>query len=688
MKKIFTLTFIAVSMSLMSFGQYYFIPSELAGINPGDLNQEDTEFPVGSGASAGWTVVLGPNQSAATWSPAQTIPFSFDLNGNNYTQYMVSSTGILTFDLTSTFAPSSSNGSLPDASIPDNSLCIWGIEGTGTNDNAVSKTFGVAPNRQHWISFTSYSATGTGWTYWSIVLEETTGNIHFVDQRTDGAVSLTIGYQENATTAYEFAGSPNIGSFSTNAADRSDNSFYTLAKGTQPQYDFAGISVILGKFVKTNSPNDIVGEVRNMGSETITTLDVNYTVDNGTAVTASVTGLNIAPYDKYQFTHPTAWNPTISGDHTIDIYVNNLNGNMDVNSSNDKASQTVAAVEDFTDRRPFHESFTSSTCGPCVAGNANVKTVMDATTEEEIILKYQMSWPGNGDPYFTDEAGDRRTYYGINAVPYMMVDGGWFGNSTTYTSAVYDEFKSVSALIEITGEYSINEDDQTVGIDAVVTPLSSISDNLTLYVAILERTTYDNTGSNGETEFDYVMKKMVPGSAGHPIGSLTANTDVNYSVTYAFNGPQTLPANATDPVDHAIEHSIEEFDDLMVVAWVQDDNDQFIHQSNYLVLVESANGVDGTVDPNNPTGPGLAVKTEVETKGFSLFPNPATDVLNIAIEGSNGIVTIFDAVGNLVFSESMNSNQTQINTSEFAKGLYLVQIENDGSVISEKLTIK
>ena len=36
----------------------------------------------------------------------------------------------------------------------------------------------------------------------------------------------------------------------------------------------------------------------------------------------------------------------------------------------------------------------------------------------------------------------------------------------------------------------------------------------------------------------------------------------------------------------------------------------------------------------------------------------------------------------------MNSNQTQINTSEFAKGLYLIQIENNGSVISEKLTIK
>ena len=32
-------------------------------------------------------------------------------------------------------------------------------------------------------------------------------------------------------------------------------------------------------------------------------------------------------------------------------------------------------------------------------------------------IKYQMHYPGNGDPYFTYEGLDRYNFYGINSVP-------------------------------------------------------------------------------------------------------------------------------------------------------------------------------------------------------------------------------------------------------------------------------
>jgi hypothetical protein len=65
------------------------------------------------------------------------------------------------------------------------SVCVWGLQ-MKAGDNIISKTFGTAPNRQHWIQFNSCSEANlqSGWTYWSIVLEETSNKIYIVDQRT------------------------------------------------------------------------------------------------------------------------------------------------------------------------------------------------------------------------------------------------------------------------------------------------------------------------------------------------------------------------------------------------------------------------------------------------------------------------------------------------------------------------
>lgn len=179
--------------SFSSMAQYYYLPYPNAGMNPGGLNTDD-EYPVGGGLSTTWLQVLGPSASPA-WSALQSIPFAFEFDGNPVNSYYVSNSGVLTFSSTPGTAPTFSNGSLPSADVPDMSVLLWGMEGTGPNDNIVSKTFGTAPNRQHWIFFTSFSITGlTGWQYWSIVLEETSNCIYLVDQRNSAAdINITAG---------------------------------------------------------------------------------------------------------------------------------------------------------------------------------------------------------------------------------------------------------------------------------------------------------------------------------------------------------------------------------------------------------------------------------------------------------------------------------------------------------------
>jgi hypothetical protein len=51
--------------------------------------------------------------------------------------YYVSSNGVVTFS-TPGAVPSDVNVAIPDASIPDNSILVWGLNCTGANDGVIT----------------------------------------------------------------------------------------------------------------------------------------------------------------------------------------------------------------------------------------------------------------------------------------------------------------------------------------------------------------------------------------------------------------------------------------------------------------------------------------------------------------------------------------------------------------------
>ncbi|SHL83971.1 T9SS type A sorting domain-containing protein [Hymenobacter psychrotolerans] len=216
-----------------ALAQYTQVSSLNAGRNPGALN-EDEEYPVDGGVLTGWaTLFAGSTASFSTpvWSQSAGIPFSFYFNGQAVTSYKVSSSGVLTFTTSATAVPGATNTALPSPQIPDKSVCVWGL-GATTGDFIITKTFGAAPNRQHWVQFNSYSKPGNTslFTYWSIVLEETTNHIYIVDQRTSATTGLdiTAGVQVNATTALQVAGSPTLESRTAGSPLVLDNSYWSF----------------------------------------------------------------------------------------------------------------------------------------------------------------------------------------------------------------------------------------------------------------------------------------------------------------------------------------------------------------------------------------------------------------------------------------------------------------------------
>ena len=106
----------------------------------------------------------------------------------------------------------------------------------GSDDIVYSFLEGTAPNRQLYIMNRSYEIDDNSYSYCTVVLEETTNKIYILDWHNDavGAGSYTIGIQENASTAVQVSGSPNIQTSTGIGSNLADMFRYELEYGTCP----------------------------------------------------------------------------------------------------------------------------------------------------------------------------------------------------------------------------------------------------------------------------------------------------------------------------------------------------------------------------------------------------------------------------------------------------------------------
>ena len=81
---------------------------------------------------------------------------------------------------------------------------------------------------------------------------------------------------------------------------------------------------------------------------------------------------------------------------------------------------------------------------------------------------------------------------------------------------------------------------------------------------------------------------------------------------------------------------------------------------------------------------------KTENLGFTAYPNPVQEKLYLktTIFTGNASVEIYNAVGQLVYSNASLSNEGEINFSDFAKGLYVVKVTAESKVFTKKIVKK
>jgi thiol-disulfide isomerase/thioredoxin len=671
MKKYLLTTVLFVLFAVYAKGQYYVIPYLNAGANPNGLNQ-DTEYPVGGGQPAGWTSIHSGSASTAQWSSTATIPFTFMFNGNAVSSYKVSTTGVLTFTTSAPTPPDVNNVALPAAAIPDNSICVWGIMGSGSNDHICYKTFGTAPNRQHWIIFSSYSEVGTScYTYWAIVLEETTNKIFIVDQRSFGcSLSLTVGIQIDNTTAIQLNGSPNISAVAGSNAASVDNSFYAFIPGVQNTLDLAGSSLGLKKYLSLAlGPFPITGKLENYGSADVTSFTLNYSVNGGATIAAPVTGVNIPSGGSYSFTHAVNWAPPASGYYTVKAWATDINGGTDQNALNDTVSQTVFVATSLAQKLVLFEQFTSSTCGPCATYNPAFNALVDANAGKVAAIKYQMNYPGAGnDPAYTTESTQRHTYYAVSGIPHVNMSGVVFdGHPVNVNQALIDnDYANNPGLFDMDLSYKLIDkagDSANIKVTLNCTALVDLSStNMRAHVVVIEKKVTHAAQSNGETEFFQVMRKMLPDANGTSITSQTEGQVTTLNLSYDF-----LPSL-----------KIWDINQIAVVAFIQDNATKEIFQAEYAPVPAAPVGI-------------TAKSSKASFRGAS-YPNPAAFEVNIPVYNVNKDLSfrIMDVQGRTIHTEAVPAGKEliKVNVSGIDAGIYYYELsDNNISLDIQKLIV-
>ena len=212
------------------------------------------------------------------------------------------------------------------------------------------------------------------------------------------------------------------------------------------------------------------------------------------------------------------------------------------------------------------ESFTNTSCGYCGMYNPAMDALIATNSDKIAAIKYHVSWPSDQDPMYlhnTSENNSRTSYYGVNGVPFVVIDGTRFsGGPNQVTQNVINQLSALESPMELRLTYEINQAQNTITVYVMGRASTDLMGSLKLYVGVIEKEIHFPAapGNNGERDFYSVMKKMLPNSTGTALGELMAGDYFSYTFTWEL-------AN------------IYNMDQLDAIAWVQNTNTKEVYQA-------------------------------------------------------------------------------------------------------------
>lgn len=620
-KNLFTIFVLLIQIHVAS-AQYRCIPHLDEYGSPGDVlghAQYDDYYSIGFGYS-----------STPVWSGLQSIGFPFYFNGQQFTKYKISSTGVLTFDTLASAVPPLNNNILPDPQIPDKSICIRGVGAINAGSqvkraNTVNYS-GSIPCQQHWIFFYNYSdsiTTPGGVVNMAIVLEKNTNNIYIVDIAHSQGYnpSLTLGVQIDNTTAYMAPGCPNITPLSLSPAPYYTGTvYYTFIPGANSlNTDGTIVESSIQTYSKiTDAPFAVQAEFRNLGTDTVHSFQLHYNINGGSTYTASFSGLNLGCGRTQWFNFNNPFNPPVAGNYNLDFWVDNLNGAIDDDPTNDHFYKQIYVASTLPPRKVMFEEFKGDGCGSSGYYTVRYDSLLGLNPNKVSSIKYECYFP-TVLGFFGSQ--DRLNFYNHWGAPFAFANGvmlktfgnNWQGCPWNATQSLIDSLYNLPGLFYIQPQLNLNGFTVTIS-GAVTSAVDFIQGtHCKINIALVEDTIIFATpqGNSYETNFYNTTRKLLPSGKGVYIGTphlgqidslnyslLLTDTTVNLSrlkvVVFVqdsitkeiYQVAETPPIIDCPAVINKTYHHICQYDSIYILGqWVS-------YSGNYSSVFTNSNGCD------------------------------------------------------------------------------------------------
>ncbi|WP_294673190.1 choice-of-anchor J domain-containing protein [uncultured Fluviicola sp.] len=618
-------------------------------------------FSVGSAFSQ---VVLSENFDAGTTLPAGWAQYNVDgLTPASSVSYMGTSAWVVRAN-----SATGSGNHLVSTS--------WYTPAGVSNDWVVSPSIAV-PNSTGFMCQFDVMAPDAQFLDGYKVYVSTTGNT--VADFTDPAV-LTVAAAPNTYTTQSFSLDAYMGSNIYIAIQNNSNDKFLLFVDNfvvrKPANDDAMLlSSTLNRYSLTNTNNTLSMQVKNDGANAITSLTIDW--NDGTAH-SSVISTNIAPGATATVNHPTAVNYATVVEEDLNITITAVNGNSD--ATDNTSSNKINTVSANSPKVVLIEEGTGTWCGWCPRGAVAMEYMADT---------YPNTFAGvavhNGDPMTVTAYDDAA---GISAFPGANVDRALLGVdvSTQDFENFYDERIDLISPAGLGIQTGGSGNAVTVTVNATFRTVFAASnyrlgviiteDNVTGTGSGYNQVNYYSGGANplngaghnwqtapdpvpaADMEYDHVGRALLGGYMGQA-GSVPAVITDGQVASYTFN--YTVPGTSNRANMHAVA-----------------------------VLVDQNTGEVVNAKEISLATLGLA---EASTINMEVFPNPASDFVNVKFEGQGGeyTVSIIDLAGRTVASKVVTgagATAVEVPVAGLVAGNYMISVANETGSYTQKLMVK
>lgn len=464
----------------------------------------------------------------------------------------------------------------------------WNVMGAGTNNWGISATQNAGGAANELVLVWSPQFNGTSRMVMPAVdltgissvvvsfkhaLDNYTGSHTLgIATSSDGGATWNVGWQQNYSSSNSWSVTENVTTADMGNSNVQFCIFYTGNSYNINNWYFDDIEIFsmenLDLALNSINMNSTMGAgtaevaftVQNKGLDAINQFKMGYQIDEEEIVeqTFDVTLASLAT-QQFSFAVPASFIP---GSYNITVGITEVNGGDDDDPSNNVLEKVINVALGETQKIAMIEHFSSSTCGPCVSVNTQMSNLTNQAQNQGkfTYTKYQMNWPGNGDPYYTEEGGVRRQFYGVNAVPNVCLEGTNLG-ATTMTQAQLDNAYNTPSFADVRGSFNVDGNNITVKVDFMAYYDMTVEK---AFVTVNEKETHNNVGTNGETSFHHVFMKFLTSPSGDAL-NIPAGEYQHFEWTQNMAGTH-----------------VEEMSDLEVSAWIQNIASHEVINSHFL----------------------------------------------------------------------------------------------------------